>query len=197
MKEVYYLCSGQLETMTYFVPFSKDELLVIDPGGDFFEINSLIKEIGIEPAICLLTHSHADHVASLGELKKTYPKMKILAHEAEKNLYGPGSLEEQCMQTPEVAPDLLHADLPPLDGCLKDDDIIAANWKVIHTPGHTPGSICLYNEEKRILFTGDTYFEKNIYGRTDFYGGSKWQLFESLKKLEPYLKQAKYIYPGH
>jgi glyoxylase-like metal-dependent hydrolase (beta-lactamase superfamily II) len=67
--------------------------------------------------------------------------------------------------------------------------------KVIHTPGHTPGGICLYAEGPKLLFSGDTVFQDGGFGRTDFYGGDALKLLSSIKKLS--LLDVKVMYPGH
>ena len=80
------------------------------------------------------------------------------------------------------------------DSLLEEGDLIG-NFRVIHSPGHTPGSICLYNEEEGILFSGDTIF-KNGYGRTDFPGGDQQTLFNSIRKLLQ-LPDETMVLPGH
>jgi glyoxylase-like metal-dependent hydrolase (beta-lactamase superfamily II) len=197
MERVTGICSGPIATNTYFYPLSETELLVIDPGGDFLEINAAIENMHKKPKVCVLTHAHPDHVGALRELKTAYPEMLIMAHEKEKHLYGKNSFVTHVQELPDLAPFILKTDVPPLDRELCDGGIICNNWQIIYTPGHSRGSICLYNADEKILFTGDTFFAPGCYGRTDLYGGNESELEVSLKKLFPFLQRAKYIYPGH
>ncbi len=197
MKDVIRVCSGPIATNTYLVSVNETEIFVVDPGGDFFEINAAIEELHKIPVVVVLTHAHPDHVGALKDLKNAYPQIQIMAHCKEKHLYGQGSLRAHVRELPDLAPFILSSDVPALDKILNDGDYVLDKWKVIHTPGHSVGSICLYNAEKNILFTGDTYFAPYCYGRTDLSGGSETELLESLKKLEPYIQEAKYIFPGH
>ena len=70
-------------------------------------------------------------------------------------------------------------------------------WKVIHTPGHSPGSVCYYNEDMQFLISGDTLFDYGGYGRTDMTGGDELLLRKSLNKLGQIIKKGTKVYPGH
>lgn len=80
----------------------------------------------------------------------------------------------------------------------KDPDVAAAlsAWKVLHTPGHTEGSVCYYNEKEKILITGDTIFYHS-WGRTDFPGGSERKMVKSLERIYSSLPDDVLVYPGH
>jgi glyoxylase-like metal-dependent hydrolase (beta-lactamase superfamily II) len=156
-----------------FLLSSKDELALIDPGGDAKKILQEIKETSKSLKYIILTHSHLDHILAAQEIKKE-TRAKLLIHEIEKY-----SLTFQ--------PDVL----------LKEGDEIEIGdiiLKVLHTPGHTPGSICLLSKD--MAFTGDTLFKEGV-GRTDLPGGSSKYLQESLQKLSKVLKLGTKIYPGH
>ena len=85
---------------------------------------------------------------------------------------------------------------PPAE-LLLDDGMDFEGWKIIHTPGHTPGSICLYNETEKALLSGDTLFAYGGYGRTDMYGGDESQIIHSLAFLQEQIPAGTHVYPGH
>lgn len=135
------------------------------------------------------THCHYDHTGANKKFKD-WLKLSIAVHSADKKSVetGIGTLSELFGQTARVM---------TVDKTLRTGMVInTANFsfEVIPTPGHTPGSICLYDAEKKILISGDTLFETSI-GRTDMYGGSQEQLINSLKRLSELPVQ--YLLPGH
>lgn len=169
---------------TYFI-----NGLLIDSGFPVFrKINTLV-----------ITHCHIDHIIYANEIRKrTKCKIAIGRKDAEHikkmdkytglNFFWLKLLKQIGFDLKPIKPDIL----------LKEGDVIKAgklSFKVIETPGHTEGSICLYEPNKKILFSGDTLFNKNIYGRTDLPGGNKEQLKKSINKLKK-LKIRK-LYPGH
>ncbi len=146
---------------------------IIDPGGETNEIIGEIDKNGAILKYIILTHYHLDH--SLYALKIKEKKVaKILIHEAEKDFL-------------KFEPDEFLTE----EGEIK---IGKTYLKVIHTPGHTKGSICLLG--KGFIFTGDTIF-KDGFGRTDLPGGSQADLEKSLRKLKMILKTGMKVYPGH
>ncbi|NLM01133.1 MAG: MBL fold metallo-hydrolase [Treponema sp.] len=206
-KNIIHLNCGMLQTSTYIIKLiqSKKDFLdtninvmIIDPADCYKLIYKTLQDNNYTPVLCVLTHAHADHLGSLSKLKKDFPNMKIAAHEAEKKFYGPGSFNEHKKAIPQLAPVMLRGDLPSLDYSLKDGDILtdAQQWQVIHTPGHSSGSICLYNKSENMLITGDTFFDYGIYGRTDLFSGSDDELVQSLQKIMPLVKTCD-VYPGH
>lgn len=166
------LVVGPLLTNCYLV-VSKGELLIIDPGGSVKNILKEISQIKIGPKYIINTHCHWDHTFGNKIIKKI-TGAKILIHEAEKDFIKFG-----------------------VDRFLKEGDKIKIGdsiLKVLHTPGHTKGSICLMGQN--FVFTGDTLF-KDGHGRTDLPGGSQEDLEKSLEKLKKILKPGIIIYPGH
>lgn len=148
---------------------------VIDPSENVDAVLNHLKE-HIKPEdleYIILTHYHFDHVLGVPKLKEG-TKAKVMIHEL----------------------DAKFLDFKP-DELLKDNDVIDlgdCSLKVIHTPGHTPGSICLYEPKSNSLFSGDTVFAHGSFGRTDL-GGDIQQLVESLKRLSKL--DVEIIYPGH
>ncbi len=166
---------GELSTNCYFI-YSENELIVIDPGGETELISEKIKELNKKNKYIILTHYHPDHTASTHELKNK-SDFQVLIHEKDAsflNFSGIGA-----------------------DRLIKDKEKIEINGnflEVIHTPGHTEGSICLLSE--KFILTGDTLFKNGI-GRTDLPGGSEYKIKESLRKIKESLKSGMIVYPGH
>jgi glyoxylase-like metal-dependent hydrolase (beta-lactamase superfamily II) len=161
---------GPLLTNCYIL-ISGNEAIVIDPGA---EPGKILREIeGKKLNYIILTHYHWDHTLAVPKIKEK-TGAKILIHKEEKDFI-------------KFQPDQF------LDG---GEEIRIGNeyLKIIHTPGHTRGSICILGEN--FIFTGDTLFEDG-FGRTDLPGGSEKDLKESLKKLEKVIKSKMKIYPGH
>ncbi len=186
--EIKNLIVGPLLTNCYLL-FSKREAAVIDPGGEAKKILKEVESSGKKLKYIILTHSHWDHTSAVLKIKDYNPpttsspslrerapkaEAEILIHEAEK--------------------DFLKI---KMDKFLEEGDKIKIGdiiLKVLHTPGHSKGSICLLGDN--FIFTGDTLF-KDGYGRTDLPSGSQKDLEESLEKLLKFLKPGIKIYPGH
>lgn len=163
---------GYFATNSYLL-FSKREVGIIDPGGEAEKIVQEIKSKKSKAKYIINTHWHIDHILANLKIKKE-TGAKILIHEAERDFI-------------KFKPDKFLKDGEKIE----IGDVIL---KVVHTPGHTKGSICLLGEN--IIFTGDTLF-KDGYGRTDLPGGSQKELESSLEKLSKLLKPGMKVYPGH
>lgn len=169
--------------------------VIIDPGGDAPEVIRLIKENGLKPGLLINTHGHGDHIGANKELKEAFPDIKICIHE-----------EDEAMLThPSKNLSFLGGWLyksPPANVVLKEGDRIGIEGielEVIHTPGHTPGGICLLSRSDNnpaVLFSGDSLFRGSI-GRTDLPGGSYDALIEALEKKILPLPGNTLVYPGH
>lgn len=185
------LVVGPLGTNCYLIACSQSkEGAVIDPGAEGKRILAVAARAGIRLRYIINTHGHIDHCGSNGEIKEA-TGAEILIHQSDafyltdprKNLFaftgGQGGS-------------------PPADRTLEEGEVIRLGQEVIleviHTPGHTPGGICLKGED--FVFTGDTLFAGSI-GRTDFPGGSFEQLITSIKEKLFSLPDSLTIYPGH
>jgi hydroxyacylglutathione hydrolase len=165
-----------------------DRHILIDVGMD---ARSVIAELGkyVRPGdleTIILTHCHYDHTGGAGEVAAAFGA-KIAIHEDDAPLLGNPNASASSMfgeKAPSAVPDIL----------LKGGEFFG-ELEVIHTPGHTPGGICLYSARSKILFSGDTVFQDGSFGRTDLYGGSTQQLIRSIEKLS--LLDVSAMYPGH
>lgn len=164
------------------------EAIVVDPSGKIDEILEEIKTNDLSLKYIVLTHAHGDHMCALKEiLSKT--NTHLLINENDKDLL----LDSQNNLSYRICKELIELEA---DRYLKDGEIIklgSKEIKIIETPGHTKGSMCLLCED--ILITGDTLFAGSI-GRSDLYGGDFDELDESLNKLAKLDDEIK-VFPGH
>ena len=167
---------------------SSKEGMIIDPGDEAEVILSNVKDLELEIKSIVLTHAHIDHIGALKEVKEaTGAEVAIHTDEAE-------SLQRQPLSTMFG---ISYPAPPPPDRPLKDGDSIDIgdlHFSVLHTPGHSPGCICLLGEG--IIFSGDTLFNYSI-GRTDLPGGSYSQLMDSIHTRLMKLPDDTTVYPGH
>ena len=184
------LLVGPLETNCYILGDEKSkEAVVIDPGGDFEEIEKQVEESNLRVKYIVLTHGHFDHTGALAQLKKA-TGAEVLIHAEDADMLSP---------TEQAQPFLMESGQDPLpaDGTLKEGDKVQFGQytlEVLHTPGHTPGGISLLID--KMIFVGDTLFCGSI-GRTDLPGGSFEQLIDSIKRKLLTRGDDYLIYPGH
>lgn len=169
------------------------EAIVVDPGDEPDRILEALSGSGYHAVALVHTHAHFDHVGCSALLKRI-TGAPILMHAGDRPLYQ--NLLEQgqafglTLDTPGIVDRLLvHGDRV---ACGKDE------IEVLHTPGHTPGSLCfrMACEDGDVLFSGDTLFRRSI-GRTDLWGGSTPQILESIKKQLLTLPGSLRVIPGH
>lgn len=174
----------------YIVSCEKtNKAAIIDPGGDEEKILDACKRDNLEIIYIIATHGHPDHVCSIGPIQKA-TGAKIIMHKDDAEFFGNPEVKGFFSQ-------LGLAESPPPDILVEDGDTITIGDEtltVIHTPGHTPGGICLYNTPDCI--TGDTLFVGGV-GRTDFPGGSMSELSHSIKSKLLILPPNTVVWPGH
>ena len=167
------------------------EAIVVDPGDNIPEILSRLEKHGLTLRQIVITHAHIDHVGGAAQLKKATGAPVFLN---QKDLGMLNIMEIQAgwlgVPTPEVAPPDASAE----DGLAIGLPSLPA--EVLHTPGHTPGSICLLFPEQHLLLAGDTLFAGSI-GRTDLPGGDGRQILRSLRDRLLVLPDATRVLPGH
>ena len=179
---------GPLQANCYIL--GQQSALVVDPGDQAQRILDLVSQHNITVSGILLTHSHFDHISALKELVQCTGALVYIHHldfdglsDNFKNLSAPFGKPLEPM-TAEVL--LNDGDIVPCDG---------QNLRILHTPGHTPGSICVYCDQG-FLISGDTLFE-NSWGRTDFPGGNPEDMQRSLERLDREIQSGTKILPGH
>jgi hydroxyacylglutathione hydrolase len=167
------------------------EAMVIDPGDDIEEIAAILREHKLQVKQIVITHAHIDHVGGAMKLRaltgapillnqNDYALLKMLDVQATwVGMASPGRVEIEASLGPDEA---LHA------------GSLSAN--VIHTPGHTEGSVCLYFPAEKLLIAGDTLFAGSI-GRTDLPGGSFEKIMRSLHQQVMALPDETVVIPGH
>jgi len=165
------------------------ETVIIDPGGDEEEILAACRRDNLTVKYIANTHGHPDHVCGNRYLKEK-TGAEIVMHAADADFFGQPRVEQFFSQLglpPSPTPDIL----------VVEGDTLAfgrETLRVIHTPGHTPGGICLYSQPN--LFSGDTLFAGGV-GRTDFPGGSTQELLHSIKTRLLVLPPDTIVWPGH
>ncbi len=183
---------GPLQNNVYLIVDKETErAAIIDPGFEHETFLKRAEQLGVEIKIIINTHGHADHTGKDREMKNA-TKADLAIHEADSH-----RLEENARNPPPwleidppqpCAPDIL----------LKGGETLSIGdiqLKVLHTPGHTEGSICLYDREGLHLFTGDTLFA-GTFGRTDLPGGDAGKMVQSLRELSRLPAEVR-VYPGH
>ncbi len=184
---------GQLRANCYLVYDKTTKgCVIIDPGDEADFITQKITDLNLIPKLAVATHAHFDHIQAAVELKLAY-KIPFLLHKADEVLlrHYRKSAIRFTMLDPGPAP------IP--DGYLKrniDLRFKIYDLRIIHTPGHTPGGICLYSKTDNALFSGDSIFANGEVGRTDFAYCNKRDLDKSIKKILSLPKET-VIYPGH
>jgi glyoxylase-like metal-dependent hydrolase (beta-lactamase superfamily II) len=165
------------------------EGIIIDPGAEANLILKRVKDLGLTVKLIVLTHSHMDHIGAVKEIKEA-TKAELAVHSA----------DARALQSRSPMGMLYRLSLqaaPPPDRLLKGGDsveVAGLRLLVLHTPGHSPGGICLLGEG--VVFTGDTLFNFGI-GRFDMPGGSGQQLMDSIHTKLMILPDNTRVYPGH
>ncbi len=181
---------GPLQTNCYIVGCEETkEGAIIDPGGDAKRILAEVKRLGLEIKYVINTHGHFDHILANKEVvEATGAPLAIHSADASMLTQGGGALFFG----------IIGKASPPADVILDEGQVLTLGeieLQVLHTPGHSPGSICLYSEDEGVLFDGDVLFNMGM-GRYDLPGGSYGILMESIHRLLA-LPDETTVYPGH
>jgi glyoxylase-like metal-dependent hydrolase (beta-lactamase superfamily II) len=181
---------GPYEVNCYVASADSNEAVIIDPGADADDILNYLRTNRLKPLAYLLTHGHADHIGALNKLLTAHPAPALMHAEDQRWAF------TERNQIPPFYP----AQYPPpatLQGITDGEELLLAGikFKVIATPGHTPGGVCFFVPDAQALFCGDTLFQGTV-GRTDLPGGDGRILAQSLKKLAA-LPPETHVFPGH
>jgi len=180
--------TGPLATNSYVI-YDNDKAIVIDAGGDMKEVIDFIRKNKLNLSYIIATHGHFDHVMGVNQLKREFPSSIFLINERDLGLLKRASSMALSLLN------LMISDVTLPDGYVKEGDEIRlgeGKLKIVETPGHTMGSICIL--ANGYIFTGDTLFYGTV-GRTDL-GGSEKLLRDSLERLKG-LQDELIVYPGH
>jgi glyoxylase-like metal-dependent hydrolase (beta-lactamase superfamily II) len=170
------LIGGNLESNGYVIyDREQGECFVVDPGYNGEKFVKIIKELGLNMKGILLTHHHYDHVGGVDKIKEM-TGCSVYIHRADADMYK--KYAEVLLEDGELL-------------TLGEEQI-----KVIHTPGHTNGSVCFYSEQSKLAFTGDTIFNVDL-GRTDLSDGSPSAMEHSIRDIINLWSNEIIIYPGH
>jgi glyoxylase-like metal-dependent hydrolase (beta-lactamase superfamily II) len=164
--------------------------MIIDPGDEPERILDLARDLGVEVKLIVNTHAHLDHILAVPAVQRA-TGARFLLHPDDTGIARSAaqSAARWLGRTPEPVPD---ADAPLADGDAVE--VEGLSLRVIHTPGHTPGSVCFYTEG--MLFSGDTLFNGSI-GRTDMPGGDYAQIMSSIVGRLLALPDDTVVLPGH
>ena len=167
------------------------ETMVIDPAGDVDKIVEMLDILQAKLKYIYITHCHGDHIGGVKELKERYGGQIITERKSAENLLNPDINLTTYLGMGEITIDV--------DARIDEGDLLhlgELEFKVLHTPGHTSGSSCLYCETENLLFSGDTLF-RGTWGRTDTPTGNFDDIINSITKKLMILPDETIVYPGH
>jgi len=216
-KKIYHIIVGNLATNCWIYPLDNVSengqpaglapCAVIDPGEEGGRIIAFLDQHKLFPAYIILTHGHFDHIGAVSVLAKEYrnryggaeKSVTIAIHAADAEYLGPDAFPVHNRSLTAVLGNPVNIGMlmdpqPSPDKLLQEGDTLGP-FTVLHLPGHSPGSIALWDEKAEVMFTGDTLFCGG-YGRTDLPGGDSKLLLASLMRLFAMNGDIQ-IYPGH
>jgi glyoxylase-like metal-dependent hydrolase (beta-lactamase superfamily II) len=195
MTTIKYFTFNPFQEKTYIISNQNKECFIIDPGCSNAQENSVlanyISENNLKPNMLLNTHCHIDHIMGNKFVADTYG-LKLQAHQQEIPMLERGDDISQMYGVPYITS-------PNIDTFLGEKNILNLGdviFRIIHAPGHSPGSICFYNEAEKYLIGGDVLFYNSI-GRTDLPLGDHTTLINSIKQKLFLLPDDVTVYSGH
>ncbi len=184
--------AGMVQTNVYLVTNEETkETVVVDPAYFSKELKDVIAEQELKIVAMILTHGHFDHIMGIDMFQKEYGDVPVYVHED----------DELTMRDPAINQSLAFGSKYAYVGAqtVREGQVLSfagMDFRVIHTPGHTPGGACYYMEDEKVLFSGDTLFRQSV-GRTDFVKSSTSDLIRSIKDKLFVLPDEVLVYPGH
>jgi glyoxylase-like metal-dependent hydrolase (beta-lactamase superfamily II) len=184
---------GPFATNCYVVRTADaDACWIVDASFDARVLVEHVRREGLRPAMIVLTHAHLDHIAGLDDVRRAFPGVPAVIHEAERDF----------LEDPELnlsAPYGFPVRVRAADRTLFGGETLTlgtSTWRVLHTPGHSPGGITLYCAAAGIALVGDTLFRDSI-GRFDFPTSDETTLLRSIRGVLYALPDATRVLPGH
>ncbi|MFP7493641.1 MBL fold metallo-hydrolase [Terribacillus saccharophilus] len=188
--KIHTLGLGPMGTNCYIVE-SKNDCLIIDPGGDSVKLIEWIKQKEVRPQAILLTHAHFDHIGAVDDARDIY-HIPVYLHEEEADWLGdPGKNGSKMFPVKQLT-------VREADGNLKTGEMTIGRFafEIRHTPGHSPGSVTFVFHEEKSAIVGDALFQRGI-GRTDLFRGDLPTLMQSISNELLSLPEYYEVYPGH
>lgn len=185
---------GDFQTNSYVVRVNEEtaDCVIIDTGLSAEPLIDFLIENELNPTGVIFTHGHADHIAGLNLLREKWADIKVAIHTDDAEMLTDPMKNLSIMTGKSFTS-------KPAEIVIQQGEAIefaGIKFEVFHTPGHTPGGICLYCRDQNVVFAGDTLFADSI-GRTDFPGGNYEQLIESIKSKLLALPDDTKVYTGH
>ncbi len=182
---------GELNSNCYIVVTAPNQCVAIDIGGTPQLLINYLKMNKLKLSKILLTHGHFDHTGGVEEVRQA-TGAEVFVHETDSPMLESSALSLHSMISVMPFKPVMKYEIIR-DGCiLKDGDY---SFRVLHTPGHSHGSVCYVCDEERVIFSGDTLFCCSV-GRTDFPGSDPHYMMQSLQMLHELEGNYK-VYPGH
>ena len=191
--KVYPMELGGYAANCYFLTVGS-KVVVVDPGADAGKVVNYLSSNDLELEAILITHAHFDHIGAVKDLVEYYG-VKVYAHVREREYY----LDAALNLSAKVGRDIVAFDDLSAFHFLNGGerlDLLGAEFSCLHVPGHSPGSVCFYVENLKMIFTGDVLFRYGI-GRSDFVHGNHEQLVNGIKDKLLVLSDDVVVYPGH
>jgi glyoxylase-like metal-dependent hydrolase (beta-lactamase superfamily II) len=183
---------GPYQTNCFVVTAGSSDCWIVDCGLVPEEMLDWIEEQGLHPKAILLTHSHLDHIAGVDQALNRFGRLPLYIHEAEAGFCSDATMNLSALIGMQVT-------CTEPDHYLKGGDTLTLNstaWRVLHTPGHSPGGVCFIHDESKQAIVGDTLFAGSI-GRFDFPPSNPDHLRHSIQKVLMALPNNMTIHPGH
>ncbi len=186
---------GDYQTNCYCVRENDDQkdCFIIDPGLNPESLIRFLNVNELRPVSIVLTHGHVDHIAGVESIREYWPEVQVTIHEDDAEMLTNPGMNLSVMSGTMVQ-------MRPAEIQLKTAEqyyqVLGVRFQLFHTPGHTPGGICLYSAKDQVVFVGDTLFAGSI-GRTDFPDGSYEQLIQMIKEKLLILPEQTLVCPGH
>ena len=190
--KIFPMSLGPIQTNCYIIS-ENQKAFIIDPGAEAEKIIKHLSEQNLTPTAILLTHGHFDHIAAVDEVAMKYD-LPVYAHSLEKEYFFNPKFNFSYRNGGDIV--LSEALNYNWLTCGDTLELIDLKFKILHVPGHSLGSICFYDEDRKVIFTGDTLFRGSI-GRTDFLNGNMEQLHAMISQKLLTLPEDTVVYPGH